>query len=252
MNPPYMRGLHLKILAEAQNHISDAGKIVCLNPGKWLQRFDYWKTKSTIKVENADFIDDITSRNIFDAAIGSRLVISVVSNYGTTDYKKYSRFLPWVKEKIIDKSITLVHKGVNFRTTNPNEPFILNLPIIHGHFGCYDMTEITSKNYQRALKVKFGKRQQNINSLRFNSEAERKNFYDSIFTKFYKFLISTCRDDQTATSCYYALPWMGDSINPRTGLKGYTGEWTDNDLALYFNITPEEQKFIEDTMAKYK
>ena len=48
------------------------------------------------------------------------------------------------------------------------------------------------------------------------------------------------------------FPWMGDAINPRTGLKGYQGEWTDDDLALYFNITPEEQKTIEETIDKYK
>ena len=46
--------------------------------------------------------------------------------------------------------------------------------------------------------------------------------------------------------------WLGDAINPRTGLKGYTSEWTDEDLALYFNITPEEQKVIEETIDKYK
>ena len=48
------------------------------------------------------------------------------------------------------------------------------------------------------------------------------------------------------------LPWMGDAINPRTGLKGYTGEWTDDDLALYFGITPEEKEEIEMAMEKYK
>ena len=49
----------------------------------------------------------------------------------------------------------------------------------------------------------------------------------------------------------FIFPWLGDSINPRTGLKGYQGEWTDADLYQFFNITPEEQKTIEDTMAKY-
>ena len=47
------------------------------------------------------------------------------------------------------------------------------------------------------------------------------------------------------------LPWLGDATNPRTGLVGYKGEWTDEDLALYFGITPEEQKVIEETMEKY-
>ena len=50
----------------------------------------------------------------------------------------------------------------------------------------------------------------------------------------------------------FIVPFLGDVINPRTGLKGYTGEWTDDDLALYFNITKDEQKIIEETIEKYK
>ena len=45
---------------------------------------------------------------------------------------------------------------------------------------------------------------------------------------------------------------MGDSINPRTGKKGYEGAWSDEDFYKFFNITPEEQKVIEETMEKYK
>ena len=48
------------------------------------------------------------------------------------------------------------------------------------------------------------------------------------------------------------LPFLGDAINPRTGKKGYTGEWTDNDLMLYFGITPEEYNIINKTIEKYE
>ena len=253
MNPPYQRNLHLKILAEAIKHLKDDGACVCFHPSKWIRRFDYWKTKTNIPVKSASFLSDVESRNIFDAAIGSQLMITVATKDGSLDYKKYSRFIPWIKEKIIDKAKWLFNNpDCPGRTTNPNAKFILNLPIVHGNTGCYDMTELTSKVYERALNVKFGKRPQDINSFTFNSEEERKNFYDSLFTFFYKFLIITCRDGQTAGSCYYAIPWLGDSVNPRTGLKGYQGEWTDADLYKFFDITLEEQKTIEETMEKYK
>ena len=253
MNPPYQRNLHLKILAEAIKHLKDDGICVCLHPSKWIHRFDYWKTKATIPIKDAKFLSDIETRTLFDAAIGSQLMITVAAKNGNLDYKKYSRFLPWVKEKIIDKTKWLFNNPkCPGRTTNPNEKFILNLPIVHGHIGCTDMTELTSKNYSVALKSTFGKRPQDINSFAFNSEEERKNFYDSLFTKFYKFLIVICRDGQTAGSCYYAIPWLGDVINPRTSLKGYEGEWTDEDLYKFFNITSEERKVIEETMEKYK
>lgn len=42
-----------------------------------------------------------------------------------------------------------------------------------------------------------------------------------------------------------------DGINPRTGLKGYEGEWTDEDFYEYFNITEDEQKEIVETMKPY-
>ena len=48
------------------------------------------------------------------------------------------------------------------------------------------------------------------------------------------------------------IPYMGDCVNPRTGLKGYLSEWTDDDFYKYFGITDDEKKIIEDTMAKYK
>lgn len=48
------------------------------------------------------------------------------------------------------------------------------------------------------------------------------------------------------------IPYMGDCVNPRTGLKGYLSEWTDDDFYKYFSITDDEKKIIEDTMAKYK
>ena len=250
-NPPYNRNLHLKILVKAIKHLKDDGECVFLHPSKWIRRFDYWKTKAIIPVKSASFLSDIESRNLFDAAIGSQLMITVAAKDGSLDYKKYSRFIPWVKEKIIDKAKWLFNNpDCPGRTTNPNAKFILNLPIVHGNTGCYDMTELTSKVYERALNVKFGKRPQDINSFTFNSEEERKNFYDSLFTFFYKFLIITCRDGQTAGSCYYAIPWLGDSVNPRTGLKGYTGKWTDEDLYKYFNLTADEIKVIERTINK--
>lgn len=243
MNPPYQREKHLEILAEAEKHIKDCGKAICLHPSKWIRRFDYWNNKwNKFKVETVEFIDSLTSKTAFEStAIGSQLAITVLSNSGSTDYKKYSRFIPWVKEKIIDKSIVFKNKNSKYRTYKDGSPFQLNLPIVHGHLGELDMTEITSKDYTRALAVKFGKRPGDVNSLTFNSENERKNFYDSLFTNFYKFLILICRDGQTAGSCYYALPFLPD----------YTKPWDDARLYKYFNLTDEEIKTIESTIEKF-
>ena len=85
--------------------------------------------------------------------------------------------------------------------------------------------------------------------MKFASKEEADNFVKTTTTtNIYKFMYVV--DDKAAIPAH--LPFMGDAINPRTGKKGYEGEWTDDDLALYFNITPEEQKVIEETMEKYK
>ena len=48
------------------------------------------------------------------------------------------------------------------------------------------------------------------------------------------------------------IPVMIEETNPRTGLKGYEGEWTNEDFYQFFGITEEEQKYIEETMAQFK
>ena len=84
MNPPYQREKHLEILAEAEKHIKDGGKAICLHPSKWIRRFDYWNNKwNKFKVETVEFIDSLTSKTVFEStAIGSQLVITVISNSG--------------------------------------------------------------------------------------------------------------------------------------------------------------------------
>ena len=245
MNPPYDRDLHLKIMKTAMSYIdlNAGGILIALHPSKWIKRFDYWKNKwNMFPVESVDSISGQTATTTFNAGIGSDLIITTISKNGSYDYRKFSRYIPWVKDKIIDNAPCLLgDTRCKFRTFSPDNEFQLNLPIVHGHANCYDMTEITSKSYDRALNVKFGKRPQDINSLCFTSENERRNFYDSLFTTFMKFLIVTCRDGQTAGSCYYAIPVMDD----------YSQPWTDERFKEFFKLTDEEWKYIEETMAKY-
>ena len=83
----------------------------------------------------------------------------------------------------------------------------------------------------------------------FRTEQEAINFYYStkaIIYRYYVFLTLTGIDCQ-----FKYMPWMGDCINPRTGLKGYEGEWTDEDFCKYFGITKEERKEIECVMKPY-
>ena len=89
-----------------------------------------------------------------------------------------------------------------------------------------------------------------VDEIVFENETELINFVTSYDTNFYKFLAGMF--NWSLRIYYNGFPWMGDAINPRTGKKGYESEWTDDDLVLYFNITPEEYNIINKTIEKYE
>lgn len=83
----------------------------------------------------------------------------------------------------------------------------------------------------------------------FATAEEAENFKKSLNTTFYSY----------ANWCYKInirqtlnkLPWFGNAVNPRTGLLGYKGEWTDNDLWLYFGFSSEEKEAARTVLNYY-
>lgn len=86
-------------------------------------------------------------------------------------------------------------------------------------------------------------------SVKFDSEIEAENFIKTFNTNFGKYYTQAVLIEANINP--KLILWMGDAVNSRTGLRGYQGEWTDEDFHQFFNITPDEQKIIEETMAKY-
>ena len=87
-------------------------------------------------------------------------------------------------------------------------------------------------------------------SLNFNSLIEAKNYFKSANDDFLHFLNYLLQTDLNVPVSL--LPCMIEETNPRTGLKGYEGEWTNEDFYKFFGITEEEQKYIEETMSQFK
>lgn len=85
--------------------------------------------------------------------------------------------------------------------------------------------------------------------IEFSTEVEAINWRNSCNTNFMRYSCTLVHVDANRRAQW--LPWLGSVINPRTGLKGYNSEWTDEDFYKFFNIIPEEQKIIEETMKKY-
>ena len=276
MNPPYQRNLHLKILAEAIKHLKDE-KSVCVNlsPVLWLEDpHAHMKSKSNLfkfnnsivnKCEQLDVVDKDTANQLFNAGLFANLGIYVCKKNakGINSKNFWKRnFEDWEVE-VFDKVYALKIHIEDKCENNKRDGIRVPIAFIAGNRGTLpiykDITYVINgynkdgidwtkcKNnggYEKkeGIPIPF--------SIKFNTENEAQNFYYSWKTTFSKWLSRRFLFDQHIQLQF--LPWLGDAINPRTGLNGYQGEWTDDDLYKFFNITPEEQKVIEETMEKYK
>ena len=240
-NPPYTKNLHLKILAEAIKHLKDE-KSVCVNlsPCDYLTdigKYVGWNKNNEIDniwpyIESLNTVGHRQSNDMF--SLGNQIgdlgiyVCSLKEHnilkfpiskearvIATKLYKSKSLWSRYVRKECKCKYFVNMYK---WHLDNTD------------HIKCFLAPSDGRNSY----------------GIVFSTEAEKNNFISSIHRWPYKFMWSY-GDINPAH-----LPFLGDAINPRTGLKGYTGEWTDDDLVLYFNITSEEQKVIEETMEKYK
>ena len=272
MNPPYKRGLHLKILKEAIKHLKDE-KSVCVNlsPIRWLQdplakykkKSDYYKYENSIckHLSNIDVISKLEAQKYFPSTvIGADLGVYVCNSKGGFDYTSLVyKFLL----KIFEKQTSHIVFDVN-----QNDGIRVRFPIIYNIRGRGTGRKVGMANFGKMIWFENGKRDgkwwydwygHNIyrkttetipRSAKFNSKNEADNFCKQFNTTFCKVYTHLMKSDVHVTP--EIVLWLGDAINPRTKLKGYEGEWTDDDLVLYFNITPEEYNIIKQTMEKYK
>ena len=275
MNPPSQRNLHLKILAEAIKHLKDE-KSVCVNlsPVLWLEDpHAHMKSKSNLfkfdnsivhKCEQLDVVDKDIANQLFNTGLFANLGIYVCKkNAKGIDSKNFWKrnFEDW-EVKVFDKVYALKTHIEDKCENNKRDGIRVPIAFIAGNRGTLpiykDIAYVVDgmkdgKDWTKCKNNGGYEKEEGIPipiSIKFATEVEAQNFYDSWKTTFCKWLSKRFLFDQHIQLRF--LPFLGDAINPRTGLKGYTGEWTDEDLVLYFNITPEEQKIIEETMAKYE
>ena len=280
MNPPYQKNLHLKVLAEAIKHLKDDGVCVNLSPVRWLQdplakykkNSDYNKFRQSIseKIISLSVISTGNASKIFNTPIRMDLAIYSCSNKGGYDYVKFNT------NKLLDK---ILAKNIGIKTEPYQNSTSIFVPVIliNGGHNERHQTDIDKMSYDFCRNSKYygkyfvngistnGKtldecKQSNPHCtngnvlnwpiVKFNSEQEASNFVDSTNTDFFKFVYKTEVRDVHVSPEY--LPWMADAVNPRTGLKGYLGEWTDEDFYRYFELTDNEVKIIKETMEKYK
>ena len=235
MNPPYHRNLHLKILNEAINHSDD---IVNLSPIRWLQDpLAEYKRNSDFKKfteirERIESIDVITARDassLFGALIWTDLGVYHLNKDGGFDTHSLLKHLWFVNKVILKVKDSIKSHSTREGICDFSTPYI-KISGLHGRQGKKDLYEFTSPRLDVAKSKKTSCGHRTVN---FETEDESINFFNSLQTKFYKF-INVCIKRDMNTPWRYT-PWLGD----------YTHQWTDDDLYKYFNLTPEEIAIIE-------
>ena len=236
MNPPYCRNLHLKILNEAINHSDD---IVNLSPIRWLQdplaeykrNSDFKKFKEIReRIESIEIIDAAASTNSFNAAIWTDLGVYHLSKDGGFDTHSLLKHLWFVNKVILKVKDSVKDHSTREGICDFSTPYI-KISGLHGHQGNKDFYEFTSPQLGVAKSKKISAGHCTVN---FETEYESINFFNSLQTKFYKF-INVCIKRDMHIHWKYA-PWLSDYIHP----------WTDDDLYKYFNLSDDEIAIIED------
>lgn len=246
MNPPYSRNLHLKILAEAIKHLKDE-KSTCVNlsPDHWLtnpfKKFEKDKQKSKMLKMLAGYVQkhETYTADEFNKLFGTSnffgVGITALSKQPDSkiDFSKYD-CQDALLCKIIAKVVSL--PSLRSQYTHVRGPFFVPCRRrTHRYLPFCDRDDSKAKAKE---------------GIDFGSKTERDNFKASILdTWLYSWLD---KSEWLGSENSANAPWLGDAVNPRTGLKGYEGEWTDDDLYKLFNLTKDEIKTIEDTMKKYE
>ena len=265
MNPPYQQNLHLKILAEALKYLKN-DKSICVNlsPVGWLtdpvaklkknSKYNYFEETVSKHINSLDMLDAKVMSETFSIALWSGLGVYVCEKSSdNTLYEsvaKNEKGKCWsLVEKIgiplFTKTIPNVCSVFDAFSKNTSLPYWIKCSRVHGHTGCKDEFDcITPK-----IELVLNKKGHEGKEVYFSTKEEAINFFKTLNLRFFKFV--------KYLGCYSkhdfnkGLPFFGDAINPRTGLKGYQGEWLDKDLYRYFKLTDDEIKIIEETMEKY-
>ena len=283
MNPPYKKNLHLKFLAEAIKHLKDDNSVcVNLSPVRWLQdpfaklkkASDYIRFKDVVSkhIFAFELLQKQEMSKAFNIAVNTDLAIYVCNKDGGFVYdnvRKYRGFDPiyiYDKCKVKVGNSNLSEYIVNY-ANRTSENFVSTIMIgaatyrgipttdciRRGNYGPFCNGKYngkTIKEIKESCKQSVWGNVDNWPVICFETAAECVNFFNCTDTVCYHFLSYAFTINHSVP--LHFLPWLGDAINPRTGLKGYEGEWTDDDLALYFNITKDEQKIFKEIMEKYE
>jgi hypothetical protein len=241
MNPPWTRKLAPKILDEAVKSIET---VVTLQPINIFQKninnaHDKYKDSIGAKLDSLSIID---TRSFGDVSADGDSAIMVFNNKHRYNWNsiliKRTPLQEKVFQQIIEKNLQTIGKNTLY---NSGRYFVV-VPTRHGNVRAeaedgkaWDYYDLFSRKQQ----VNDIGAKTNV-TLYFKTKTEAENFRKSVFTLFYKYMLTLFK--KTTNSSLSSYPVMND----------YKSEWTDERFYNEFNITKEEQKTIEIAMMPFK
>ena len=271
MNPPYDRGLHLKFLEKA---IQVSENVISIQPVGWLEE-SVNKDKKTVAcnkyeesiskhIKDLEIISSEEAKKIFNILLSTNLGIYICNEQGGYNYKSLS------ENSIIEKILEyLKDNKCNFEFNKKDGyrvrvPFISCGKAVGSGERAPKLTNVYMKDivykdgkhngkwwYEYYMKNQYSKTTEEItSSIKFDTEQEGHNFVKSFETDFVRYVESFLIVGMSINNT--KILWMGNAVNPRTGLKGYKSAWTDEDFNDFFELTEEEIKQYKDYIKDFE
>lgn len=249
MNPPYNKGLHIKILKEVQKF---SNNIISLQPITFIQKSILFGEKREI---NNLFIAEKIPMNdcskFFN--INIRQDLGIFSSFCKKDCDEIIdnfNLLSKIKNTIINNNLlnSLLYNESSLNSSTFSIKVGYGVTVA-GHSGegkaCY---RICSFNKNTAFNKEISGHSKFIN---FNSENERNvafNAYNLTLMRFIYKEFGFGGIPENYIFSFKNIHWKGMSGT----IDGFNNRITNDMLYEYFNISLEERKYIEDVMEKYK
>lgn len=268
-NPPYNRGMDIKILNEITNH---ANEIVAIHPSISMIELKGNKLYNIFKQKNIKSIDCFNGNFIFDIGLFYPCMISYIDNShagkievkwfddifsveDANDVTVYSSHWKTLVKPFYQK---IFKECENDNVWNHNKlsidqtKFHCQLAAIRGHVNERDGSSMVQSDFytccMQDVEGNKGIRQPNLNragnptpTFEFDTEIERDNFLNFINTDFARFCLSLLKNNANlAVGEMKLIPWLD-----------FTEEWDDDKLFKKFDVSQELQDYIRDFLPDY-
>ncbi len=260
-NPPYNRGLHLKILAEVMKHLSDEGEVF------WLAPIVKWQIATLLELPAPILGTSVISRISMDQAfslfgIHQRCELGIISNRSKTiiEIVDNLKTLRKIHRKLSSMNQDLLKD--HFETEFKEFPIGFGYGCtIAGHGGhgkaCY---RLTSTKRDRACRREMIGHTRYCNAKTEIEQTRIWQFYSSLMIRF------IAKEFGFGAIPYEIIPWI-ELFKNKDGKTPLEVDWTLFDMCRYFGfglddievlknsldsfLFDDEIKLIEETISRY-